>query len=235
MTDMNATTDTPAPDDADPKPEPIHVAVCTTVRSRQAVTAPLCGQSGETAAKLEDATYPACIEILAAARPRPADIIDYENPDGVDIRIADEHDADHEALRRRVSVPTTKYLTVPEDAITFTPMLANVVYGDGRELFAFTTLNDRPAFWAVRGDSSWRTKLETRPGTDITEFVEIITENLRREFGDAEPEGKDDEPLDANDQPEYPEIDLRGGYSWWRLRRYTTPAARHPDAPPPAP
>ena len=62
----------------------------------------------------------------------------------------------------------------------------------------------------MRGDSSWRIWLE-EGGTDITEFVEIITENLLREFGDAEPENNDDEALDAEDEQPYPAIDLRGG------------------------
>ena len=61
----------------------------------------------------------------------------------------------------------------PEDAITFTPPLSDVVYGDGGGLFASTTMNDRPAFWAVRGDSSWRTWLKDN-GTDIVDFVEVI-------------------------------------------------------------
>ena len=104
-------------------PPPLHVTNCKAVRSLQAITSPLCGESGETAKKIEDATCPACIEILAAVRPRPADIRDYEQPDGVDIRLADERDTEHEALRSRVSVPTTAFLWTPADAITFTPPL----------------------------------------------------------------------------------------------------------------
>ena len=190
-----------------------------TVRSLQVITAPLCGESGEPAKRLEDATCPACIEILAGVRPRPADIRDYEKPEGVSIRLADERNTEHKALRNRVSVPTTAFLWTPEDTITFTPPLSNVIYGDGRRLFAFTTTYDRPAFWAVRGDSSW---LED-DGTDMTEFVDTITENLRREFGDAEPESYDEESPEADEADRYPAIDLRDGYSWRRLERVDDP------------
>ena len=199
-------------------PELLHVAEYKAVRSLQAITSPLCGSSGENARKLEDATCPACIEILAALRPHPTDIRDYEKPDGVAIRFADANDGEHETLRRRVSVPTTGSLWTPEDKITFTPPLSNVVYGDGRGLFAFTTTYDRPAFWAIRGDSSWRTWLEDN-GIDMTEFVDTVTENLRREFGDAEPEN-DADGVDGDDGEPYPAIDLRDGYSWWRLTQF---------------
>ena len=90
---------------------------------------------------------------------------------------------------------------------------------DGGGLFAFTTTYDRPAFWAVRGDSSW---LED-DGTDITEFVDTITENLRREFGDAEPESDDEESPEADEADRYPAIDLRDGYSWRQLERVDDP------------
>ena len=219
---MEKTSAPPTPDGDTGNPELLHVAEYKTVRSLQVITSPLCGESGETAKRLEDATCPTCIEILAAVRPRPADIRDYEKPDGVDIRLADERDTEHKALRSRVSVPTTAFLWTPEDAITFTPPLSNMIYGDGGGLFAFTTTYDRPAFWAVRGDSSWRTGIEN-DGTDMTDFVDTITENLRREFGDAEPESDDEESLEAEDTDQYPAIDLRDGYSWRRLERVDDP------------
>ena len=145
------------------------------------------------------------------------EIRDYEKPDGMDIRLADQGDTAHEALRNRVSQPTKNCLWTPQDAIIFTPPLANVVYGDGRRVFAFTTTNDRPAYWVVRGDSSWRTWLG-HDRVDITEFTDTVTENLRREFGDGEPQNDDEKPIDDGDNKEpYPAIDLRGGYSWRRL------------------
>ena len=219
---MEKTSAPPTPDGDTGNPKLLHVAECKAVRSLQVITSPLCGESGETAKRLEDATCPTCIEILAAVRPRPADIRDYEKPEGVYIRLADERNTEHKALRNRVSVPTTAFLWTPEDAITFTPPLSNMIYGDGRGLFAFTTTYDRPAFWAVRGDSSWRTWLED-DGTDMTDFVDTITENLRREFGDAEPKNDDEESLKTDEADRYPAIDLRDGYSWRRLKRVDDP------------
>jgi hypothetical protein len=83
-------------------------------------------------------------------------------------------------------------------------------------------MNDRPAFWVIRGDSSWRTWLEDG-GTDITEFVETITENLRREFGDAEPVSDDEESPETNGADPYPAIDLRDRYSWRRFTQLDDP------------
>ena len=94
-------------------------------------------------------------------------------------------------------------------------------------MFAFTTTNDRPAYWVVRGDSSWRTWYKEN-GTDITEFTDTITENLRREFGDAEPETDDEKAIDADNKEPYPAIDLRGGYSWRRLSQVEDAIAEQP-------
>ena len=121
-----------------------------------------------------------------------------------------------------MSVPTTASLWTPDDAITFAPPLASIVYGDDRKVFAFTTTYDRPAFWAIRGDSSWRTWLEDS-GIDITDFVDTITENPRRDFGEAEPENEDDESLERYGADPFPAIDLRDGYSWHQLTQLDDP------------
>src|SRR6202012_2280696 len=47
------------------------------------------------------------------------------------------------------------YLWVPADAITFSPRVLPKVYGDGRALFALATINQRPAYWVIRGCSTW--------------------------------------------------------------------------------
>ena len=217
------------PHSAADQPAPVHIADCKTITNAGPVISPLCGEAGETAPRFEDATCRTCLEILAAARPRPYGVDDFERPDEVDIRVADEHDADHAALRDRVSVPTTASLWVPEDAITFTPPLADVVYGDGRRVFAFTTTHDRPAFWAVRGDSSWRTELADGGTRDIVDYVDEITENLLIEFGDGEPRYDDED--DAETELPYPAINLSDGYSWSRMRiPDIEPAGRTPEA-----
>ena len=225
-------TETQPPHSATDRPEPLHIADCKAIRSRRPVISPLCGKDGGTAPTFEEATCRTCLEILAGARPRPHHVQDFECPDGVDIRIADEHDAEHAALRKQISVPTTACLWVPEDAITFTPPLADVVYGDGRRVFAFTTINDRPAFWAVRGDSSWRTKLHDGGDTDIVQFVDVITENLLLEFGDGEPRYEDED--DKETELPYPAINLSDGYSWSILKiRERKPDEQPPPAAPP--
>ena len=225
-------TDTQVPHSAADGPDPVHIADCKAISSGRPVISPLCGEAGETAPTFEDATCRTCLEILAAVRPRPRDVLDFEHPDGVDIRIADEQDAEHAALRSRISVPTTACLWVPEDAITFTPPLADVVYGDGRRVFAFTTTHDRPAFWAVRGDSSWRTELRDGGDTDIVEYVDVITENLLLEFGDGEPRYEHED--DTETELPYPAINLSDGYSWSILKvRESKPDERPPTAAPP--
>ena len=224
---MDKTKEPPTPKGDTDNPELLHVPECKAIRSLQVITSPLCGKSGETAKKLEDATCPACIKILTGVQPRPADIRNYEKPNGMDIRLADDGDTAHEALRSRVSQRTKAFLWTPDDAITFTPPLASVVYGDGQRVFAFTTTNDRPAYWVVRGDSSWRTWYE-QDGTDITEFTDTVTENLRREFGDAEPGTDDEKAIDADNEEPYPAIDLRGGYSWRRLSQVEDAIAEQP-------
>ena len=226
---MNSTTAAETPRGRADQPEPLHIADCKAISSAGPVISPLCGEAGGTAAKLGDATCRMCLEILAAARPRPYGVHDFERPDGVDIRVADEQDADHAGLRSRVSVPTTACLWVPEDAITFTPPLTDVVYGDGRRVFAFTTTHDRPAFWAVRGDSSWRTELADGGTRDIVDYVDVITENLLIEFGDGEPRYDDED--DAGTELPYPAINLSDGYSWSRMRiPDLEPAGRAPEA-----
>ena len=209
-------TETQAPHGAAYRPPPLHIADCKAINDRGPVISPLCGEAGETAATFEEATCVSCLEILAGTKPRPHTVLDFERPDGGEIRIADEHDADHAALRKRISVPTTTCLWVPEDAITFTPPLADVVYGDGRRVFAFTTTHDRPAFWAVRGDASWRTELAEGGTEDIVEHVDVITENLMLEFGDGEPRHDDED--DAETELPYPAINLSDGYSWSRMK-----------------
>ena len=78
-----------------------------------------------------------------------------------------------------------------KDAFFFTPVLSEVVYGDGKAVFGFTTCHDRPEYWVVRGDSRW---LEDRrnekgwmmEGNDIIkESIDYILENLAIEFGNA--------------------------------------------------
>jgi hypothetical protein len=75
---------------------------------------------------------------------------------------------------------------VPDDAITFTPHVLSKVYGDGRALFGMGTLNSRPAYWVIRGCSSWTTDSDRDKPYEATNFVEMADEilfDLEEEFG----------------------------------------------------
>ena len=118
------------------------------------------------------------------------------------------------ALRCALSVPTTRHRWVPEDAITFTPPLADVIYGDGRALLGLTTCCDRAAFWLVRIDSGWDIGWGGAPfgAPLLVDHVELVVTNLAAEFGNGELGYWDDGPDDDGDL--YPVIDARDGYAW---------------------
>ena len=121
----------------------------------------------------------------------------------------------HKRLGEALSVPTTRYLWVPEDAITFTPPLSAMVYGDGRAVLCLTTLQDRPACWYVRIDSRWDVGCPSFPDENapyIGEYIDLVTENLAIEFGDGSPGAYDDQ--DEEERDPYPAICLAGGCSW---------------------
>ncbi len=143
-------------------------------------------------------------------------------------RVATAADVRHQALKQALKVPTTRYLWVPSDAITFTPAVSDVVYGDGRALMKITTLNDRPAYWIVRVDSRWAIDAEFSPyeAPAFVDYVEHIVLNLALEFGDVATTrenyefetGEDWETGEDFEALKYPAIDLEGGSSWGRLK-----------------
>jgi len=65
------------------------------------------------------------------------------------------------------------YLWVPADAIAFVPRVLAKVYGDGRALFALSTVNQRPAYWIIRACSK----------TDFHEFTDDVLTDLEEAFG----------------------------------------------------
>ena len=147
-------------------------------------------------------------------------LIDVHPPEDFELDIAvrqvDHSDDRHEKLRSIVSVPTEAYLWIPEDAITFTPPLSDLVYGDGRALLAITTTHDRPAFWLVRIDSRWdigRPSMRVpADAPDMSEFIDFIVANLESEFGNGAPGHHDDQEEDERDP--YPAIWDQDGVSW---------------------
>jgi hypothetical protein len=69
--------------------------------------------------------------------------------------ICTKPDKTHALLKGAIEVWTRRYLWTPADAINFKPALCGNVYGDGRALFGLSTLNLRPAYYVIRGDSGW--------------------------------------------------------------------------------
>lgn len=157
----------------------------------------------------------------------------------VSVRVAGRWEVLHRLLKWRIERPTTRYLWVPQDAITFEPPLSDVVYGDGKALLAVTTIQDRPAFWLVRVDSAWELSVLDRkpPGAfDVDRIITTIMDNLALEFGDGTPEryivaydelcpectghGCFDCAGTGNllddEVPDYPAINMQDGYSWGR-------------------
>lgn len=143
-----------------------------------------------------------------------------------------EADTIHARLKAAVEVTERRCLWTEADAITFTPPLSSTIYGDGRALFAITTINNRPAYWIIRGDSGWSCDDLMAPD-DVPEFGDFIDEiltDLEGEFGRArcgysganlylppEERGCDCEDCSDPEVAEWPMVDAEVGCSWRRL------------------
>lgn len=90
---------------------------------------------------------------------------------------------------QQLQEPVTRYLWTPADAITFTPQVLKQPFGDGRALFAIGTINSRPAYWIVAGDSAWECGRDPNAPDDapyIAEEIEDILLALEAQFGSAD-------------------------------------------------
>lgn len=130
-----------------------------------------------------------------------------------------EGDPVQRKLRRVICKPTTRYLWVPEDAIAFKPALLSRVYGDGRALMGLTTINNRPAFYVLRVDSSWSVQDHRAPdgAPEFADFSDDICEALEDEFGEARADSEEDDPDILEYGNPWPAFDDRDGYCWWRM------------------
>lgn len=92
----------------------------------------------------------------------------------------------HEALVAAIEKPERAYLWTPAETIEFTPRVLPKVYGDGRALFALSTMNQRPAYWVIRACSTWGSAYDMRKttGPDCGEMTDEILTSLEEEFGD---------------------------------------------------
>ena len=101
------------------------------------------------------------------------------------IRTDGTHDPVHQRLKKAVEKHQRAYLWVPADAISFTPRLLPVFYGDGRALFTIATINQRPAYWIIRACSTWTCGLDCPggEGPDFGEMTDEIMTDLEDAFG----------------------------------------------------
>lgn len=129
--------------------------------------------------------------------------------------------------------PLTRHLWTPADAITFTPQVSGTVYGDGLALFGIGTINSRPAYWIIRGCSSWaigRDMLAPCDAAEIVEHIDEITFDLEAEFGRAECGETFDWVENSNrirdretgrfisySEISYPVFNYGGGCHWFRM------------------
>ena len=161
-------------------------------------------------------------------------------------RPVDASDPSHKRLKAVVEVPITRCLWTEADAITFTPFVLSTIYGDGRALFTLTTINNRPAYWVIRGDSGWECQESGAPddAPDFGDFTDEILTDLEDEFGNArcgysganrylpaDERGCDCEECTDPEIAQWPMVDGSDGCSWRRMDwPDEIPAVEHPWA-----
>lgn len=139
----------------------------------------------------------------------------------------------HRRLKKAVERRECAYLWVPADAISFVPRLLPIFYGDGRALFTLTTINQRPAYWVIRGCSSWGCDLDlVTVYPKFGEFTDDILTDLEEAFGSGRCGysgnslffSRRERLLDCQCEEcsdrhvaKWPEVDGSGGCSWSRM------------------
>lgn len=144
-------------------------------------------------------------------------------------------DAIHDRLRKVLEKPQTSYLWIPEHSIKFTPRLLPVICGDGRALFAMTTINQRPRYWIIRGCSTWGcgSDREDSTGPDFIEVADDLLTELEDAFGNGRcgysgnslfwprreriQNCKCEECDEKGWKARWPMVDAEGGCSWSRM------------------
>lgn len=140
----------------------------------------------------------------------------------------------HERLRKSVEKRTKSYLWLPGDTPPFVPALLPLIYGDGRALFTVASINQRPRYWIIRGDSSWGcASTEKSAGPDFAELVDDILTDLEDQFGtgrcgysgtslflpkkDRILDCQCEDCVDGKYRARWPMVDGSGGCSWSRM------------------
>lgn len=145
-----------------------------------------------------------------------------------------EGDAVHARLKASVEKRVRSYLWVEGDTPPFKPALLPLIYGDGRALFTLSTINQRPRYWIIRGDSKWGCGLdaEDAPGPDFGELTDDILTDLEDAFGNGRCGYSGNslfwprrerlqnckcEQCSDRHVAKWPEVDGDGGCSWSRM------------------
>lgn len=153
-----------------------------------------------------------------------------------------EQSAAFERLRKIIELRVVSYLWVKGDTPPFRPALLPKVYGDGASLFTLSTINQRPMYYVIQGDSSWRLSGDDGDGPYFAELSDDILTDLEGHFGNARcgysgnnlyfPKRervlscKCEECTDGKFRARWPMVDGQGGCSWGRMAwpSGTTPA-----------
>lgn len=143
-------------------------------------------------------------------------------------------DATHAKLVEAIEREKSAYLWTPADTIKFVPHVLPRIYGDGRALFTIATINQRPAYWVIRGCSSWGCGYdsEDNTGPEIGELIDDLLDDLEDAFGrgvcgysgsslfhphaDRIKWCKCEECDDEENLAEWPMVNDNGGCSWNR-------------------
>ena len=155
-----------------------------------------------------------------------------------------EPDEIHGRLKAAIEVEETSYLWTEGDTPPFVPYLARRIYGDGRALFAINTINQRPKYWVIRGDSGWTSGNDygadaPEKAPDFADLSDELLNDLEEDFGraacsycgagascyanDAPEEadcGRDgcERPDEVRAGCGWPSVDADGGCSWARMK-----------------
>jgi hypothetical protein len=104
------------------------------------------------------------------------------------------------------------------------PALCGTIWGDGAALFILSTINQRPWYYVVRGDSTWSTGSEPcfpHDAPDFVDFTDDILTALEEEFGSArtydEEEEKEYERYRGREPWRWPALNDQDGCSWGRM------------------
>lgn len=145
-----------------------------------------------------------------------------------------EKDGVHAKLKAAVEKEVRSYLWVEGDTPPFKPALLPMIYGDGRALFILATINQRPRYWVIRGDSRWGCGLdrEDTSGPDFAELTDDILTDLENAFGNGRCGYSGNslfwprrdrikncrcEECSARYVAKWPVVDGSGGCSWSRM------------------